>query len=134
PALADQWRGGSNSWFNPYDPDYRSAVPQDIAGYFTGHGTATMGIMLGQESGMVGPGVAPDARWIAAKIFNDNGEATKTAVHLSFQWLLDPDGNPLTVDAPQVVSNSWTFTVGRCDDEFQPDLQALRAAGILPIF
>lgn len=78
-------------------------------------------------------GVAPDAQWIAVKIFNNQGSGTVAGIHAGFQWLLDPDGNPNTDDAPHVVNNSWTFQSPGCDLEFQPDLQALRAAGILPI-
>ena len=79
--------------------------------------------------------MAPGATWIAAKIFNDKGGATATAVHQAFQWVLDPDHDPNTNDAPQVVNGSWSIGAGPgCDLSFQPDLQALRAAGILPVF
>ena len=79
-------------------------------------------------------GVAPGAAWIAAKIFNDRGVATATAIHQSFQWVLDPDGDMATPDAPNVVNDSWTGSVAGCDTEFAPDLDALRAAGIVPVF
>ena len=72
--------------------------------------------------------------WIAVKIFNDSGTATATAIHLGFQWLLDPDGNPATLDAPQVVNNSWSYGTPGCNLEFQNDLKALRLVGILPVF
>ncbi|MEW6401885.1 MAG: S8 family serine peptidase, partial [Chloroflexota bacterium] len=39
-----------------------------------------------------------------------------------------------TADAPHVVNNSWAFGAPGCNLEFEPDLQALRAAGILPVF
>ena len=48
--------------------------------------------------------------------------------------VLDPDGNPATADAPHVVNNSWTFSSPGCNLEFQLDLEALRAAGIVPVF
>src|SRR5262249_4316300 len=67
-------------------------------------------------------------------IFNDRGTASSTAIHLGFQWLLDPDGNPATADAPDVVNDSWTMSSGGCNLAFQPDLRSLRAAGILPVF
>ncbi|MCA9924552.1 MAG: S8 family serine peptidase, partial [Anaerolineales bacterium] len=126
--LAAQYRGGSNSWFDPYNefPD----GPADLSG----HGTATMGVMVGRDAGGTAIGIAPDAQWIAARIFNNQGAATDEAIHASFQWLLDPDGNPNTADTPHVVNNSWTLGFPGCDLTFQGDLQALRAAGILPIF
>jgi hypothetical protein len=60
--------------------------------------------------------------------------ATTAAIHQAFQWLLDPDGNPTTNDAPNVVNGSWTMGAPGCDLEFQLDLRALRAAGMLPVF
>ncbi len=79
-------------------------------------------------------GVAPGAQWIAVKMFDDQGASTATAIHLGYQWLLDPDNNPATADAPQVVNNSWAYGAPGCNLEFEPDLQSLRAAGILPVF
>jgi hypothetical protein len=91
--------------------------------------------MVGGDAGGTSIGMAPDARWIAVKIFNDRGTATSVGIHLGYQWLLDPDGNPATADSPNVVDNSWTSTSpGACSVEFQPDLRSLRAAGILPVF
>jgi subtilisin family serine protease len=128
PELASRWRGGVNSWLDPFGQ--HPASPVDM----TGHGTWTMGVMLGGDAGGTSIGVAPSAQWIAAKIFNDQGASTATAIHQSFQWLLDPDNNPSTPDAPQIVNNSWDFSTPGCNLEFEPDLQALRAAGILPVF
>ena len=128
PDLATRWRGGTNSWFDPYGQ--HPITPADL----TGHGTGTTGIMVAGDAGGTSLGVAPGAQWIAVKIFNDQGGSTATAVHQGFQWLLDPDGNPNTDDAPQVVNNSWTFAYPGCNLEFELDLQSLRAAGILPLF
>jgi hypothetical protein len=128
PDLIAQWRGGTNSWYDPYGENL--AGPVD----FNGHGTRTMGVMVGRSAGGSAIGVAPDAQWIAVKIFNNSGSATTSGIHLGFQWLLDPDGNPSTPDAPHVVNNSWNFTSTGCNMEFQLDLQALRAAMILPVF
>lgn len=127
PDLAPRWRGGSNSW---YDPFGQHTTPTDVGG----HGTWTMGIMVGGSNGGTAIGVAPQAQWIAAKIFNDAGTSTVSAIHQSFQWLLDPDGNPATADAPDIVNNSWTFGSPGCNLTFQPDLQALLAAEIIPVF
>src|SRR5262245_17403837 len=93
-----------------------------------------MGVMVGGDSGGSSVGVAPDATWIAVKIFNDRGTATSSGIHQGFQWLLDPDGNPATADAPAVVNDSWTMSTSGCVLDFQPDLANLRAAGIRPVF
>ena len=129
PDLAGRWRGGTNSWFDPYGQ--HPSNPTDL----TGHGTATTGVMVGGDAGGTSIGTAPGATWIAAKIFDDAGRATLTAVHEAFQWVLDPDHDLATNDAPQVVNGSWSLGTGPgCDLSLQPDVQALRAAGILPVF
>ena len=81
-------------------------------------------------------GVAPDARWIAAKVFNDSGFSDEATIHAAFQWALDPDDDPATPDAPDVVNNSWDLdaTTGMYDSEFQADINALRTAGIAVVF
>jgi subtilisin family serine protease len=128
PDLAAQWRGGTNSWFDPNGQ--HPTMPTDVMG----HGTWTMGVMVGRDSGGTAVGAAPDARWIAVKVFDDRNVATTSGIHAGFQWLLDPDGNPATDDAADVVDNSWALAGPGCDLRFQPDLQALRAANILPLF
>ena len=128
PDLASRWRGGTNSWYDPNGE--HPSTPTDVSG----HGTWTMGVMVGGDAGGSSVGVAPDATWIAVKIFNDRGTATSSGIHQGFQWLLDPDGNPATADAPDVVNDSWTMSTSGCLLDFQPDLANLRAAGILPVF
>ncbi|MEZ5540964.1 MAG: Calx-beta domain-containing protein [Pseudomonadota bacterium] len=130
PDLAPRWRGGSNSWFDPHGQ--HPLVPFDAVG----HGTRTLGLLLGGDASGNTIGVAPGARWIAAKIFDDNGDALLSDVHAGLQWLLDPDGDPLTDDAPDVVNNSWGLQnlVDVCSPEFQVDIQTLRAAGIAVVF
>ncbi|HEX9012282.1 MAG TPA: S8 family serine peptidase [Anaerolineaceae bacterium] len=131
PELTASWRGGSNSW---YDPTGVHKTPADLpaaCGAVSGHGTGTMGVMAGKTVG-----VAPGVQWIAAKIFEDNCSATTADILSSFQWVLDPDGNPATADAPQVVNNSWGSDTPGCDTSstYQPAIQALLTAGIVPVF
>ena len=128
PDLSGRWRGGTNSWFDPYGQ--HPSVPTDLSG----HGTATMAVIVGGDAGGTSIGMAPGATWIAARIFNDSGTATATAIHAAFQWVLDPDDNPATADAPEVVNNSWAYGTPGCNLAFQPDLQALLSAGIVPVF
>jgi subtilisin family serine protease len=65
PDLASRWRGGSNSWYDPNGQ--HPTTPTDV----NGHGTWTMGVMVGGDAGGSSIGVAPDARWVAVKIFDD---------------------------------------------------------------
>lgn len=130
PDLAGNWRGGSNSWFDPYGQHANN--PFDASG----HGTQVMGVMVGGDAGGTAIGVAPGAQWIAAKIFDDAGTGTYSAIHQGFQWLLDPDGNPDSDDAPDIVNNSWNLsgTADQCITEFTADIQVLRAAQIAVVF
>jgi bacillopeptidase F len=150
PDLATRWRGGSNSWFNgvaatcstfactPCDAntvtpcDYLDTRedPQGIA-----HGTGVAGVAVGGNAGGTAIGVAPGAQWIAAKIFRSDNTAPASGIHAAAQWLLDPDGNPATDDAPDIVNGSWGIPPeGNCFREFEIDVQALKNAGIAVAF
>lgn len=126
PDLAGRWRGGTNSWFDPNGE--HPAAPYDA----TGHGTSVMGVILGGDAGGTAIGVAPGARWIAVKIFNDAGVAAFSVIHAGYQWLLDPDGSRETDDAPDVVNNSWGFdqNAGQCVPGLEADIHLLRVSGI----
>lgn len=136
PDLAATWRGGSNSWYDVHGQ--HPVTPFDAAGAATGHGTRSMGLMSGGDASGFSLGVAPGSRWIAVKVWNDAGNALISHFTLGFQWLLDPDNNPATDDAPDVVNNSWGFEdtgdVGTCNTVFQANIQALQAAGIAVVF
>ncbi len=124
PDLAAQYRGGANSW---YDPHGEHATPADR----DGHGTHAMSLAVGRDSGGSAIGMAPDAQWIAVKMFNDAGFSRESVMHQSLQWVLDPDGDVSTDDAPDVVNLSWAVaTVNFCNRVFQDELDVLRASGI----
>jgi len=126
PMLWRKWRGGSNSWFDPHG---EQVTPYDALG----HGTQALGLMVGDA----GLGVAPEATWIAVRLFNAEGRASMSDIHKAFQWLLDPDGNPDTLDAPDVVNASWALTgrsAGTCLMEFSQDIATLKATGIAVVF
>ena len=92
--------------------------------------------MVGGSAGGYQIGMAPEAQWIAARIFNSSNEATMSGIHSAYQWMLDPDGDPLTDDLPDIVNNSWALvgTVDECIQEFQADLSLLRENEITVIF
>ncbi len=129
PDLTGSWRGGSNSWF---DPNGEHLTPYDASG----HGTWALGLLVGGASSGTPVGVATGAKWISVKIFDDSGVAQLSDIHAGFQWLLDPDGDPATDDAPDIVNNSWFLSgaLNECDPEFHADVAALKTAGIGVVF
>lgn len=128
PALQETYRGytaGSSpdhtgNWFDAVNS---SVTPADDHG----HGTHTMGTAVGSG----GIGVAPGAQWIGLKVLDADGYGYDSWIHAGFEWLLAPAGDPAL--APDVVNCSWGSSLGELTT-FQPDLRALRAAGVLAVF
>lgn len=137
PALRSKWRGldASGNIVDPelswYDPHSHAPLPADSHG----HGTHTMGTMVGSEpDGSNQIGVAPGAKWIAVRIFNP--DTTDDIILDGGQWLLAPvdaEGNLHPELAPDVVNNSWGGGPG-IDEWFRPIVQAWRSAQIFPEF
>jgi len=143
PALASRWAGVADpryeghpewAWFDPY------AGQNDFPYDTNGHGTHTMGTVCGGAPGDQ-IGVAPGALWISAGAIDRGGGIPRTVSDaiLSFEWMIDPDGDPSTNwDVPAVCSNSWRLTTGHgyppCDDLFWSYLDACEAAGTVIIF
>lgn len=134
-TFGDRWRGrlaGSDAtWFAPVS---LTVFPEDDFSIGSGHGTATLGVMTGGDETY---GVAFDATWIAADVF-DEGEGYVSNVIKAFQWLSDPDGDPSTrSDVPDVVNNSYGLTtlddegMLPCDMIFDDAMDALEAAGAI---
>ena len=143
PALADRWAGVADpnyeghpewAWFDPY------AGQNDFPYDTNGHGTHTMGTVCGGAPGDQ-VGVAPGALWISAAPIDRGGGIPGTVADAieSFEWMIDPDGNPSTNwDVPAVCSNSWRLVTSHgyppCDDLFWSYLDACEAAGTVIIF
>lgn len=131
PDLSPRYRGGNNSWFDPFGEHDQ---PYDLSG----HGTYNAGIILGGDAYGKHIGVAPGAQWIAARLFNDAGESYESDVHKCFQWFMDPDGDPETDDAPDIVNGSWGRTlfhlIPLCFPTYYDDIIAWHMAGMIPVF
>jgi len=101
-----------------------------------GHGTHCMGTIGGGDKSGKAIGVAPNVKFIVAKIFNAKGQSSRSAILKAMQWITDPDGNPSTADFPRVISNSW----GKRYEGFEKEMQYRRATqvwrdlGIAPVF
>ncbi len=129
PQLYDQYRG-KNGDHNYHWLDVWSGnpIPTDTSG----HGTHTLGTILGKDVG-----VAPDAEWIGCVNLARN--LGNPAVYLEcWQFLFAPfpqGGNPFTDGRPElgahIFNNSWGCPeVEGCDAAvFLPAVRALEAAG-----
>lgn len=135
PGLVDQYRGtatGSHdyNWFDP-----TGVCPPSNPCDSAGHGTHTMGTMVGDDGAGNQVGVAPGAQWIAAKGCESNA-CTSASLLAAGQWMLAPTdlngGNPDPSMAPDVVNNSWAG--GHGDTWYQATIEAWISAGIFPMF
>ncbi|MGQ4490268.1 S8 family serine peptidase [Streptomyces sp. 372A] len=138
PALAAAYRGlkadgtydHAYDWFDATRTCGTAAPCDDI-----GHGTHTMGTMVGDDGAENAIGVAPGARWVAAKACTTAG-CPRDALLAAGQWMLAPtdaDGeNPRPDLAPDVINNSWG--AGDLDTWYQAMVQSWRDAGIFPAF
>lgn len=93
------------------------------------HGTHTAGTILGGDRETVKIGVAPGAKMIGSAALDGYDKMLK-----SMQFMLDPDGNPQTADAPRLISNSWNAGGAPDIELFYRAITAWEAAGILPVF
>jgi serine protease AprX len=151
PALKAQYRGWDGlsvdhdySWHDAIHsaggscpPD--GAVPCDD----NGHGTHTMGTMVGDDGAGNQIGVAPGARWIGCRNML-LGWGTPASYIECFEFFLAPypvGGTALQRDpsrAPHVINNSWSCPPEEgCDAEhialLEGTVNAVRAAGIMVV-
>jgi serine protease AprX len=147
PALINQYRGWNGisadhnySWHDSIHAGsggnscgYELTVPCDD----NGHGTHTMGIMVGDDGGSNQIGMAPGAHWIGCRNM-DSGVGKPSTYAECYQWFLAPtrlDGTMPRPDlAPDVVNNSWGCTAAEgCTDPnvLLTVVQNLVAAGIV---
>ncbi len=114
-----------------------SALPCDD----NGHGTHTMGTMIGDDGAGNQIGVAPGARWIACRNM-ERGYGSPATYIECFQWFLAPTDlageAPDPKMAPHVINNSWGCPgFEGCNpnnwDTMDKVVQTLRAAGIVVV-
>ncbi len=104
-----------------------------------GHGTHTLGTMVGDDGGSNQIGVAPRARWMGCRNM-DRGYGTPASYIECFEFFLAPypvgetpdDGHANPALAPDVINNSWSCPPSEgCDWwTLQAVVEAVRAAGI----
>ncbi len=141
PALRAQYRGWDGNsathdyhWYDPWDGTDAPFDPD-------GHGTHTMGTVLGDEPGRVRTGMAPEAQWIGCRNMR-RGLGNPGAYAACSEFFLAPypvGGNPFTdgdvAQAVHLVNNSWGCPPeeGCHPETLQSAMEALHAAGILMV-
>ncbi|MFF2877683.1 S8 family serine peptidase [Gottfriedia sp. NPDC057991] len=140
PALKTKYRGydpanpdNPNNEYNWFDATANNgSTPYDDLG----HGTHTVGTMVGSEpNGTNKIGVAPGAKWIAVKAFTADGGTDEDLIEAG-EWMLAPkdkNGVPHPEMAPDVINNSWGGSPG-IDDWYKTIVTNWRAANIFPEF
>ncbi|MER5310725.1 S8 family serine peptidase [Streptomyces sp. NPDC002773] len=138
PALASQYRGRSADGtvshdYNWFDPT-RTCAPATPCDH-TGHGTHTIGTIVGDDGAGTSIGVAPGAKWIAARGC-ESSSCSRASLLAAGQWIVAPTdsngANPRPDLAPDVVNNSWGGAV--YDPWYADIVNAWSAAGIFPAF
>lgn len=156
PGLQSHYRGwdGSNadhslSWHDAIHSDNPNSAAGNPCGFDIiepcddhGHGTHTMGTMVGDDGAGNQTGMAPGAQWVACRDMEE-GWGTPASYSECFEWFVapyPPGGDPLTAGnpayAPHVVSNSWSCpAVEGCTDPnvMLAVVDNVRAAGILTV-
>ena len=150
PALREQYRGWSGSMadhnYNWHDAIHTTGDPCDVSGSEPtepcddyGHGTHTMGTMVGDDGGSNQIGMAPGAQWIGCRNMEE-GVGTPTTYSECFQWFIAPtDLNGENADpslAPHVINNSWACPPSEgCTDPtiLQTVVENVKAAGIVVV-
>ena len=143
PALKRKFKGydQSSDRVNFNDSNYFDAIQgkQDTSGVLDmAHGSHCTGIVLGSELNSNGEefnrvGVAPDAQWINARIFDSNYKNVEQSSFIkAAEWMLAPGNDPSK--APQIINNSWGGSQYLTDTWFKPTVDRWRQAHILPVF
>jgi subtilisin family serine protease len=160
PALIDQYRGTNGvtathhyNWHDAIHEDDPNTEPGNSCGFDLsapcddddhGHGTHTMGTIVGDDGGANQIGVAPGAEWIGCRNMEE-GWGTPASYAECFEFFLAPypiggdpfaDGDPAR--APHVINNSWTCpSYEGCDLEalklLELVVENVRAAGIMVV-
>ncbi len=157
PALRNAYRGWNNgiadhnyNWHDAIHEDLPLGDPGNDCGGFdlvepcddsSGHGTHTMGTMVGQTA-QLDLGMAPGARWIGCRNMEDSWGSPATYSEC-YEWFIAPyplGGDPFTdgdpARAPHVINNSWGCPATEgcvAADVLQQVVESVRAAGIVTV-
>jgi len=136
-TLVNQYRGNLGEGvfdhnYNWWDPALggSDSVPND----WHGHGSHTMGIMVGDDGNGTAIGMAPGASWIACQAFEGNdSELLECGQFLMAPWDLNGQ-NPDPLKRPHIINNSWGDCLQFLDTWYKGMVESWLAAGIYPVF
>jgi serine protease AprX len=149
PALKFHYRGWNGSGVS-HDYNWHDSIhsqtgscgadsPQPCDVY--GHGTHTMGTVLGDDGAGNQIGMAPGATWIGCRDMDNSGVGQPSSYMECFEFFLAPypvggtpaEGNPDL--APDVTNNSWgcPASEGCSAGTLQAALENQQAAGIMTV-
>ncbi|MDZ4675970.1 MAG: S8 family serine peptidase [Oligoflexia bacterium] len=153
PALKTHYRGfspnGVNHNYNWHDAIHKPlAAGTNPCGFNSkapcddhGHGTHTVGTIVGDDGATRKIGMAPGAQWMGCRNM-ERGVGRPTTYIECFQYFLAPypqGGNPFTdgapAKAPHVINNSWGCPPDEgCEGgEMLPVVEALNVAGLMVV-
>lgn len=153
PALKAQYRGWDGgtadhnyNWHDAIHEDNPNTNPGNPCGFDSplpcddhGHGTHTMGTMVGDDGEGHQIGMAPGARWIGCRNMEE-GWGSPATYSECYQWFIAPtdlnDENPRPDLAPDVINNSWSCPTDEgCTDPnvLLSVVDNVRAAGIVTV-
>lgn len=154
PAIKNQYRGWDGlsathdyNWHDAIHEDNPVTSPGNECGFDArfpcddeGHGTHTMGTMVGDDGAGAQIGMAPGASWIGCRNMEE-GWGTPATYTECYEWFIAPypiggnsftDGDP--AKAPDVINNSWSCPPSEgCieADLLKQVVENVRMAGIL---
>ncbi len=138
-ALVNHYRGNlgggtfdhNYNWWDPYGN--HPTEPGDD----NGHGSHTMGTMVGDDGGANQIGMAPGAKWMACRGCSTSS-CSDTALLECAEFFAAPwdltGANPNPDKRPNAVNNSWGDCSTSYDPWYQGVVDAWHAAGIYPVF
>ncbi|MGD0650199.1 MAG: S8 family serine peptidase [Verrucomicrobiia bacterium] len=153
PALINHYRGydgvSTNHNYNWHDAIHSNDVHNsgtNPCGYNllapcddNGHGTHTVGTMVGDDGAGNQIGMAPGAKWIGCRNM-ERGWGSPASYSECFQWFIAPTdlngNNPDPSKAPDVINNSWYCPAEEgctSPEMLQTVVDNTRAAGIVVV-
>ncbi|WP_394843483.1 S8 family serine peptidase [Pendulispora brunnea] len=148
PTLKPHYRGWNGTTadhtYSWHDAIHKGSSTGNSCGYDVaapcddqGHGTHTVGTMVGDDGAGNQIGMAPGAKWIGCRNMDENVGKASTYIECT-EWFMAPypPGQPDKADpskAADIINNSWgcTSSEGCRGSELVDVLKSVRSAGIV---